>query len=428
MVAENFILSSLQGRLGDFLESIFIFEGRIDFLKKQHEKGIDSSHDTLAKHREPHDIIDHFAANADPSKKKAYTQKIVDWYKNKEFRQEDHGRVRQTLKDFEANKNKLPHSKIKMYKSFHHLNSALADFKPKQTNMNWGEFSQDDLDHLNGKGSTVIHDEPKYTVREVHDQRAMDTLGKGTEWCVVSNKHRLNPESGVGADSSLFKEYKDEHPGSKYFHVHDKKTGERHLVHHESEQHMDVHDEDSHGHIAAEYSKGMSKTLNGLSKEDKYLSPYLHETERKKIESDYNLATHQAGHTSKGVQQRLIKDFPKVLASNRNTHFEVLHDLHNHGNREVKGHVAGNTSTHHETLHAMHTDPDLGGWAVAGNTSTHHETLHAMHTDPDRLVKRAVARNTSTHHKTLHAMIADESNPDDVRNRARENLKNRGLL
>jgi hypothetical protein len=253
----------------------------------------------------------------------------------------------------------------------------------------------------------------------------------------------------------LFKAYKDEHPGSKYFHVHDKKTGERHLVHHESEQHMNVNDLDSHGHIAAEYSKGMSKTLNGLSKEDKYLSPYLHETERKKIESDYNLATDQSSHTSKEVQQRLIKDFPKALAKNQNTHFEVLHDLHNHGNRQVKRGVADNTSTHHETLHAMHTDPYVKedvAWntsthhktldammhndphhgvriGVANNTSTHHKTLDAMmHNDPHHGVKMGVARNTSTHHKTLHAMIADESNPDVVRNRARENLKNRGLL
>ena len=88
MISELLITSSLKSELNALLESIFIFEGRIDFLKNKHKDGIDSSHDSLAKHREPHDIIDHFAANADPSKKKVYTQKIVDWYKNKDFRQE----------------------------------------------------------------------------------------------------------------------------------------------------------------------------------------------------------------------------------------------------------------------------------------------------------------------------------------------------
>ena len=73
----------------------------------------------------------------------------------------------------------------------------------------------------------------------------------------------------------------------------------------------------------------------------------------------------------------------------------------------------------------MHNDPDVK-WRVASNTSTHHKTLHAMSTDTD--VKWRVALNTSTHHETLHAMHTDESNPDDVRKLARENLRNRGLL
>ena len=69
MTSDLLITSTLNNNLGSILESIFIFEGRIDFLKKQHEGGIDSSHDTLAKHREPHHIIDFLANEADPSNK-----------------------------------------------------------------------------------------------------------------------------------------------------------------------------------------------------------------------------------------------------------------------------------------------------------------------------------------------------------------------
>jgi len=387
MVAEHFILSSLQGRLGNFLESIFIFEGRIDFLKTKHQDGIDSSHDSLAKHREPHDIIDHFATNADPSKKKIYTQKIVDWYKNKDFRQEDHGRVRQTLQDFEANKKKLPHADIGKYKSFHHLNSALADFRPKQTNMKWGEFSQDDLNHLNGKGSTVIHDESKYTVREVHDQRAMDILGKGTEWCVVSNKHRKTPESSVGADSSYFDHYKKRHSGSKFFHVHDKETGERFLNHHESKQHFFDEGDVEQGHepeIASKYKEGMAKTLGHLESRDKVRSPFISQKDLHAMRND--------------------PDVKWYVARNRKTHHDTLHAMRN--DPDVKYHVARNTSTHHDTLHAMRNDPDVK-WNVARNTSTHHETLHGMRYDPDAEVRQGVAENTSAHHRTLHAMRND---------------------
>ena len=387
MVAEHFILSSLQGRLGNFLESIFIFEGRIDFLKTKHQDGIDSSHDSLAKHREPHDIIDHFADNADPSKKKVYTQKIVDWYKNKDFRQEDHGRVRQTLKDFETHKKKLPHADISKYKSFHHLNSALADFKPKQTNMDWGKFSQDDLNHLNGKGSTVIHDEPKYTVREVHDQRAMDILGKGTKWCVVSNKHRDRSLEGVGADSSYFDDYKEEHPGSKFFHIHDKETGERFLNHHESEQHFFDEDDEEQGHeteITSKYKEGMAKTLGHLESRNKVINPFISQKDL------HNMRNHPDAEVRLDV------------AKNTSTHHKTLHAMRN--DPDVKWEVAENTNTHPDTLHVMSTDPDVK-WPIAKNTSTHPDTLHAMSTDPD--VKKNVADNTSTHHRTLHAMSTD---------------------
>ena len=145
MISELLITSTLNNNLGSILESIFIFEGRIDLLKKQHEKGIDSSHDTLAKHREPHHIIDHFASNADPSKNKKHTQQILSWYKDKQFRQEDVGRVRQVLKDFESHGKKLPkvpHPRkqgvelpghdISSYNSFHGLNKALDPFRTSQ--------------------------------------------------------------------------------------------------------------------------------------------------------------------------------------------------------------------------------------------------------------------------------------------------------
>ena len=426
MTSELLITSSLKSELSTLLESIFIFEGRIDFLKKQHEKGIDSSHDTLAKHREPHDIIDHLSNEADPSKNKKNTPQILSWYKNKQFRQEDVGRVRQVLKDFESHGKKLPkvpHPRkqgvdlpghdISSYNSFHGLNKALEPFRTSQeSKFKWGEFSKGDLDHINSKGSTVIHDEPKYTVREVHDQRAMDILGKGADWCVVSNKHRKTKVSGSGDDSSLFDHYLATHPGSKYFHVHDKETGERFAAHPQSEQHLFDIDDDEQGHkpeIASKYKEGMYKTLDHLPKRKKVESPFIGQKDLHDMHNDPD------------------PDVKRAVAWNTSTHHKTLHAMHTDPDLDVKEGVAGNTSTHHETLHAMHTDPDVK-WRVARNTSTHHKTLHAMHNDPDPDVKWRVALNTSTHHETLHAMHTDESNPDDVRKLARENLRNRGLL
>jgi hypothetical protein len=498
MVAEHFILSSLQGRLGNFLESIFIFEGRIDLLKKQHEKGIDSSHDSLAKHREPHDIIDHLSNEADPSKNKKHTQQILSWYKDKQFRQEDVGRVRQVLKDFEShgkNLPKVPHPRkqgvdlpghdISSYKSFHGLNKALEPFRTSQeSKFKWGEFSKSDLDHINGKGSTVIHDEPKYTVREVHDQRAMDILGKGADWCVVSNKHRKTKEPGSNDNSSMWDHYLSEHPGSKYFHVHDKETGERFAAHPDSSQHLFDIDDRERGHnskISNKYREGMSKTLDHLPTPHKLDSPFISQKDLHTLHTDeddgvrQSVAKHSNTHPDTLHALSTDTDAKWYVADNTSTHPDTLHAMRNDPDRFVRGGVASNTSTHpdtlhamsndpevksrvalntsthhktlhamrndpdwrvkkdvakntnahHETLHAMSTDPDVKEF-VASNTSTHPDTLHALHTDPD--VKRYVADNTSTHPDTIHAMHADESNSSWVRYIARKNLMNRGLL
>lgn len=71
----------------------FLAEGWSDFLKKKYEGGVDTSHDGTAEHQHPHDIINHFADNADPSKKKLYTQHIMRWYGDKTVRQDDHAKI-----------------------------------------------------------------------------------------------------------------------------------------------------------------------------------------------------------------------------------------------------------------------------------------------------------------------------------------------
>ena len=462
--SEQLIVSCLENSLGSILESIFIFEGRIDFLKKQHEDGIDSSHDTLAKHREPHDIIDFLANEADPSKNKKYTQKILNWYKDKQFRQEDVGRIRQVLKDFETHKTKLPHSDINKYDSFHHLNSSLEGFRPKKTNMEWGDFSQDDLDHINGAGATVIHDDPKYTVREVHDQRAMDILGKGSEWCVVSNKHRGTPMRGVGEDSSYFDDYKEEHPGSTYYHVHDKETGERFLNHHESDQHLyDVDNEEQgwNSEVASKYQEGMSKTLKGLSNREKIKSHFISQEDLHAMHTDGSVyvrrrvAEHpntrhdtlHAMHTDRSFTVRTDvagnpntrpdtlhdmhtddnRDVRAVVAYNPNTHLDILHTLHTDDDWVVRHAVAKNPNTRHDTLHALSTDRvEYVKQAVASNRNTHPDILHAMHTDDDKPVRRVVASKPNTHPYTLHVLSTDRD--EDVSNAAKEALEKIGLL
>jgi len=440
MRPELLITSSLKRELNDLLESIFIFEGRIDFLKNKHKDGIDSSHDSLAKHREPHAIIDHFATNADPSKKKVYTQKIVDWYKNKDFRQEDHGRVRQTLKDFEANKKKLPHSDIGKYKSFHHLNSALADFKPKQTNLKWGEFSQSDIDHISGKGATTVHDEPKYTVRKVHDQRAMDILGKDSEWCTVSNKHRRTPQDGVGDDSSYFDDYKKQ---GDFFHIHDKATGERFLSHAASNQHMDIDDFHADDTIAKKYGKGLSKSLNsqidGTTEQRREVaeSPFANKKQLDYLSQDdddmvrFHVSSHDNTHheTLHKLKDDLDTDVLSQVANHRNTRPDTLDHL-SRDNRDfiVQSDVVSNSNTAHSTLtRLVGSSASLNPMvrkSLAKSERLHPDALHTLHKDPDPYVRRNLAHNPNARHDTLHKLHNDAES--DVRYNVAHNPNTRG--
>ena len=433
-IANSLISASLLGRLEESLCEVLLFEGRVDRLKKQHDKGIDSSHDSLARHREPHDIIDHFATNADPSKNKKHTQQILSWYKDKQFRQEDAGRVRQVLKDFESHGKKLPkvpHPRkpgvelpghdISSYGSFHGLNKALEPFRTSQSNtFDWGEFSKSDLEHVNGKGSTVIHDDPKYTVREVHDQRAMDVLGRGADWCVVSNKHRKTKVYGSGGDSSLFDDYKKRHPGSSYYHVHDKETGERFAAHPASDQFLFDEDDVEQGEnteVISKYKEGLSKTLKNLTSKEKLSSPYLTPSVLHDLRSDSDKEIRRyvadSGDTHSDTLHAMHTDEDRTIrsavASNPNTRHDTLHALHTDGSVWVKAGVAKHPNSHPDSLHALHTDKHLSvRTAVARNSNTRHDTLHAMHTYDDVHVRSHVANNPNTRHDTLHALSTDE--------------------
>lgn len=97
-----------------------LLENRIQFLKDKNPT-IDTSHDALAIHDTPSDIIDHFANVGDPSKNKQHTQWILGQYKKKNIRQEDMFRVRPALEHFDKYKSKLDKKDINQYKTLSEL-------------------------------------------------------------------------------------------------------------------------------------------------------------------------------------------------------------------------------------------------------------------------------------------------------------------
>ena len=224
-------------------------ESRLDFLKSKW-KSLDSSHDTVAKFRDAADIVDHFATRADPSERKAHTDHILRWYSKGQIRQEDHPKIHQVLKGFETHKKNISQKDLGRYKTFHDLQDAVsAHIESGSPSTPWGKFSPNELKTMED-GSDIVHDDNTHTVRRVHTQEAMNVLGKGTEWCTVQAKYRGAKPSGVGAESSHF-----DHYSTDLFHVHDKDSGNRFLVHTKSGQYMDEKDREvDTGLLASKYS------------------------------------------------------------------------------------------------------------------------------------------------------------------------------
>lgn len=107
-------------------EALLLAEDRVQWLKDKHSEpdSIDTSHDSLAVHREPHAVIDHLAS-FDPNPKKVNTPWILNRYKGKDFRQEDGERVTSALTNFEKYKGKLEKRDINQYKSVSAVEDAV---------------------------------------------------------------------------------------------------------------------------------------------------------------------------------------------------------------------------------------------------------------------------------------------------------------
>ncbi len=208
--------------------SKFLTENRIEFLKKQHAAGIDTSHDEYAIHRKSNDIVDHFATHADPSANKQYTQWIVGQYAKQGIRQEDAPRIHGALSDFNKYKGKLPEKDINKY---HSLNDIEAATQPhKGTAATKAEEVH--------QGLEVLYKDPKYQINHLKSKEASMAIygggarsGKalGTNWCTAADGH-----------SNYFDRYTLD--GKQLHTIHVKDDEKSPYQFHTSGQFMDRHD------------------------------------------------------------------------------------------------------------------------------------------------------------------------------------------
>lgn len=212
--------STITGHELPLHENILI-ESRLDFLKDT-VKDISTDHDDFAEHKDAKSIIDHFAEHADPSKKKIYTQWIVNRYKDKDFRQEDTDRIKESLGHFDSHKAKLEKKDIGQYKSLNEVEDAVAPHIGTHTS----KSAEDKA--IKEEGATKLLDTDSLSVHQIHTHDAACRYGAGTKWCTASKD---NP--------SMFNNYSKQGP---LFVFRDKKEDKKFQFHAESGQFMNVLD------------------------------------------------------------------------------------------------------------------------------------------------------------------------------------------
>lgn len=176
---------------------------------------MDSSHDALATHRDSNDIIDHFASKADPTSNKSYTQWIVNRYKQKDIRQEDHPRIKTALANFDKYKSKLIKKDINQYKSVSEIEDAVEPYLDKVVS------KKEEKRQQKIEGADLIHNGPNITVHQLKTKKAACQYGRGTKWCTAARKN------------NMFDEYNKQGP---LYVVTNKNTGKKHQFHFETDQ------------------------------------------------------------------------------------------------------------------------------------------------------------------------------------------------
>ena len=191
-------------------EQFLILEDRLNKIKDIFKNKIDTSHDTLAQNKDSDAIVDHFATHADPTQNKAHTQWIVNLYRQGQFRQEDHPRIREALSTFDrpavkaglkaANKP----TDINQYKSLSDLEDAVEPHKEAIS-------GKEEEKKIKTEGADLIHSSNGVTVHHIKTKGAACSYGAGTKWCTAGEKNNMFDEFNKDGPIHII-----QHQGRKY--------------------------------------------------------------------------------------------------------------------------------------------------------------------------------------------------------------------
>jgi hypothetical protein len=215
------------------LNKDILLEDRLQYLKDTTKK-LDTSHDTTGTHKETSDIVQHFADNGDPTKNKQHTQYAVGLYRNKAIRQEDAGRLKSALGNFEKYKGKLkPEEKVMSIKNYPTISAIEDKVAPHLGTMSSKKEAEKTLDQ---PGHKNVYEDKDIAIYHLTDVDASKNLyggghqrgGTGTSWCTAAR-----------SDANMFKNYHDKGP----LHViHRKSDGAVFQMHPDSNSFMDAKD------------------------------------------------------------------------------------------------------------------------------------------------------------------------------------------
>ncbi len=341
-----------------------LLENRIQFLKDKNPT-IDTSHDALAIHDTPSDIIDHFANVGDPSKNKQHTQWILGQYKKKNIRQEDMYRVRPALEHFDKYKSKLDKKDINQYKTLSELESAV------RPHIGTASTKKEEKQETISKGRTLVHQSDDGTKvyrlepTEEGKKASISIYGGGgglggthTSWCTAAD-----------SEYNMFDHYSKQQP----LHVIHTPDGEVYQAHPKTGQLMDRHDEDVIGeiedgesYVPHKHAEHISKALDhipggGILKVDKEFPNVTH----KDLDSVISIPEEDANDSYNTIKSALTHPniTPDLLEKAFNNHsFYIKQDVLR--NPKTPTHVikhAIEKVNHWGVKYVAMSNPSLGG-------------------------------------------------------------------
>jgi len=261
-----------------------LLENRIQTLKTKVSKdGIDTSHDPEAQHKDASGIVDHFANNADPTSKKTLTQWILNQYKKRNIKQEDHPRIKEALSNFETHKGKLEKKDINQYPSLSHIEKAVEPHLGTTTTSKRQEKKT-----IKSEGADLVHNDEErgVTVHHIKTEQAACSYGAGTKWCTIGKKDNRFNYYNKGGPMFLI-----QHGGRKYqFH---NESGEF-----KDEKNDDVEFKDLHPDIRKSLAKSEHPEIQTAN--------LLHNNPHFKMndENVKNLVNHKHSYVREVVAQR----------------------------------------------------------------------------------------------------------------------------